>query len=933
MALRDRLRDLIPALPWRRDIVSNSDILAANLGPQKTNGNGFENGRSGGFSLVTPALPLPIQPGPRGRPIVTGQEYGTSGTENFGGYIRREDFNPELDNFVTAVRIYDKMRKGDAQIKAMLSVLKLPLRGATWTCLPAEGGDTVDQAIADYINGCLFDDDAMEFSWDFCADAETEILTKSGWKRHEDLLVGEPVLTLNTETLQSEWQAVESVHRFPGVRPMRRLASRAHDSLTTADHRWFVRNLNPRGDDHRWTVTKDLSGSDAIFRAAPCADVPCEATFADAFVELVAWFTTEGGWNGAGAEIWQKNEPQRTHIAECLRRLYGDEVESLRAVERDGHWNPTSAAWTQNTVKSGTRYEIDRFSLNKVITEQLRAICDDKKAVSLEFVYQLTRAQLELFIDTAMAGDGHTTPTSYAVLSQKEESRLHAFELAAILLGRSVSRRETVHDTAFATAHRMFRLGISNRSEHNVIASIRAGEKRGENTDEFIDEWVTYDGTVWCPKTPNSTWFARRNGKSYFTGNTLRHILLQLDMGFSVLEKSWKVDDTGAFRLLRLAPRLPKTVRQWHVNRNGRLQAIVQYAPVPISTSYPETMPVRGGVRELPGGVLDAGAAVSPVRYTTTVSFQYLTIPAEYLSVFTLDREGDNYEGVAILRSIYRNWFYKDQAYHAEGVRINRYGVGTPVASLTPEHTLSQDELDQLKETLKNLKSNEAAYLIAPPGVSYDLMPKAGSATAGSGADHWIDHHDQQIARNVLAGFLTLGNDPHGTLGFGSRLTDMFISSLNGIAAGICADLKHQVVRQLCSLNFDMTKRKYPRVTCRDLEQVDLGNLVSTLAVLANTWIKPDDNTEVLLRKLLQLPPLSHTDTRKAAKDEQKKAAEQGAAGGNQLGPGMTGGEQKAAASGKPPHIASPAPTDAPASTREPGLSHQPAQQTLELGE
>jgi hypothetical protein len=555
-------QNLLDILPWRRARssalapVSTTDILRANY-PD--------------YDLSLKSEPLPIVPGPRARPVTTGQEFGTSGTENFGGYIRREDYNPELDNFVTAVRIYDKMRKGDAQIKAMMSVLKLPLRGATWTCLPAEGGDGVDEAIAEFINSCVFEDDAMEFSWDF----------------------------------------------------------------------------------------------------------------------------------------------------------------------------------------------------------------------------------------------------------------------------------------------------------------------------------------------------------------TLRHILLQLDAGFSVLEKIWKVDEVGAYRLLRLAPRLPKTIRQWHVNRNGRLQAVVQYAPVPISTSYPETMPVRGGVRELPGGVIDAGAAVSPVRYTTTVSFQYLTIPAEYLAVFTLEREGDNFEGVSILRSIYRNWFYKDQAYHAEGVRINRFGVGTPVAELEENHNLNQGELDALKDTLEHLKSNESSFLIAPPHVKYDLLPKTGSQTAGTGAEQWINHHDQQIARNVLAGFLTLGNDPHGTLGFGSRLTDMFISSLNGIAAGICADLKHQVVRPLCDLNFDMTKRKYPRVTCRDLEQVDLGNLVETLAVLANTWVKPDDDTERLLRKLLQLPPLAHTDTRNAAKEDAKKAAETGAP--------LPSNAQNAAAGAKgAPRVKVYGPTDAPPATRGPGMSDTVDQPTFE---
>ena len=40
------------------------------------------------------------------------------------------------------------------------------------------------------------------------------------------------------------------------------------------------------------------------------------------------------------------------------------------------------------------------------------------------------------------------------------------------------------------------------------------------------------------------------------------------------------VDTEGNYRFKRLAPRLPKTLREWHVNREGKLVALVQYAPV-----------------------------------------------------------------------------------------------------------------------------------------------------------------------------------------------------------------------------------------------------------------------------------------------------------------------------------------------------------------
>jgi hypothetical protein len=503
-----RLRDLYDALPWRH---------------RSRAGNGHGNGQTASLTDVletqrrhdlafTPTTdPTIVDIRTRVvRPNVTGKEYGATGTENFGGYIRKTDPNPDLDNFQVATKIYDRMRRADAQIRSMLQVLKLPLRGATWTALPPDGGDNVDQAIADFVNRAIFDDDAMEFSWD----------------------------------------------------------------------------------------------------------------------------------------------------------------------------------------------------------------------------------------------------------------------------------------------------------------------------------------------------------------HTLRHVLLQLDYGFSVLETIWDVDDEGAYRIRRLAPRLPKTIVRWHVDRSGRLLAAVQWAPVPMSSKNPanSTALVPGGSSRVSMVQGDANQSLqAPFAYNTYVSYQYLTIPSDYLVVFTLEREGDNYEGSSILRTIYRNYFYKDEAYHLEGVRLDRWGVGIPVASLAPEHTLSQDDLDAMVEVLKKVRANERAYLIAPPHVTYDLLPKTGSATAGSGAMDWINHHDAQIARNVLAGFLTMGQDPHGTLGFGSRLTDMFVSSLNGVAAGICGDLKKQLVRKICDLNFDMTKRKYPRVTVRDLEQVDMDNLIKALTAFAGTgaqFIQPDDDTEKLLRKMLQIPDL-----------------------------------------------------------------------------
>ena len=123
-------------------------------------------------------------------------------------------------------------------------------------------------------------------------DEETEILTADGWKTVHDLRVGDEVLTLNHETGMSEWLPALEVCVFPAERrELILIEGRGHSSLSTPDHRWPVIN----GSGNRvWKTTETLACHSKIPLAAMCASLPQEPKYADAFVELVAWFWTEG---------------------------------------------------------------------------------------------------------------------------------------------------------------------------------------------------------------------------------------------------------------------------------------------------------------------------------------------------------------------------------------------------------------------------------------------------------------------------------------------------------------------------------------------------------------------------------------------------------------------------------------------------------------
>jgi len=86
-------------------------------------------------------------------------EIGATGTKIFSGIID-EEFNPNLRS-LEAVKVYDRMRKSDAQVFASLQAVKLPLLSATWYIEPAKGDDineTEAQDQADFITKNLFKD-------------------------------------------------------------------------------------------------------------------------------------------------------------------------------------------------------------------------------------------------------------------------------------------------------------------------------------------------------------------------------------------------------------------------------------------------------------------------------------------------------------------------------------------------------------------------------------------------------------------------------------------------------------------------------------------------------------------------------------------------------------------------------------------------------
>ncbi len=355
----------------------------------------------------------------------------------------------------------------------------------------------------------------------FCVDDKTEILTGDGWKRYDELAVGDLALTIRPDGAAAEWQHVQAVNVFPEQRrKMHSIEGRGISALTTDNHRWLVRHRTKtylgggrqnrrygKGPDRfEFRRSDQLTVDDVVPMAARVNNLPDRASVPDELVELVAWYWTEGTDRPSGRiHIAQSHAVNPQHVAairSALERLYGP--------EREPHKRPGGPLWRITR----SRDDLTIFGLNAQAAAPIRAAAPGK-VPSVRWLRLLTQTQLDLFIARSMDADGHerrrgSCSRIEAVLSQNDEARADAFQIACLLAGRPASKkvyRSTYRHAGVERPNVMYAVNVLNRE---YVKPLR---------QKAVD-WVNHEGIVWCPTTPNGTWLARRNGTCYFTGNS-----------------------------------------------------------------------------------------------------------------------------------------------------------------------------------------------------------------------------------------------------------------------------------------------------------------------------------------------------------------------------------------------------------------------------
>jgi len=332
----------------------------------------------------------------------------------------------------------------------------------------------------------------------YCVDTDTECLTKRGWTTWENLQQNDEILAYSPVLGMTQWETVRGKFVSDERSGFLYKIGKRLGAIVTPQHRWPAEMPHGRNRYYSFETydTANLPHHARLLRSALHA-APTTPIYSDTFVELAAWYFTEGNLRPSSKAviISQQVGDKATRIRTLLQRLESNRQAPKRIGSR-GLVRKNGFHWIERR-----RGNIIHFNITGTDVDALtQAISDKAKVPTPQFLISLTDSQLQLFVDTCIAGDGYQKQAGRRYFSQHDKKRMDAFMMAAVLAGWSPS---------------LDKKGTTCSFEMN---GARGAARTYINGLDIIH--IPYHGGVWCPQTISGFWLARRKGKVFITGNS-----------------------------------------------------------------------------------------------------------------------------------------------------------------------------------------------------------------------------------------------------------------------------------------------------------------------------------------------------------------------------------------------------------------------------
>lgn len=250
-----------------------------------------------------------------------------------------------------------------------------------------------------------------------------------------------------------------------------------------------------------------------------------------------------------------------------------------------------------------------------------------------------------------------------------------------------------------------------------------------------------------------------------------------------------------------------------------------------------------------------------------------VNISGKNLLILTNNKEGDNYEGISMLRPIYGSYYRKNIYYRLQAIGIERGITGTPVGTMPKDKVNNINQQNKFISMMQKYTQHQSDYILKPEGFELEVFNLNYDP---SKLDAVIESENKRMAKAFLANFMELGmSTSGGSFALGTDLSDIFLNGIQLYAQKIADQVNNRVIETLVKAKYGVSAQ-YPTLKVSGINDKAGKEKAEIVTMLVKAGIiRPSDQLEDAMDRDYNLPIISQKQKEqdKIAKEIAEKKA------------------------------------------------------------
>lgn len=333
-----------------------------------------------------------------------------------------------------------------------------------------------------------------------------------------------------------------------------------------------------------------------------------------------------------------------------------------------------------------------------------------------------------------------------------------------------------------------------------------------------------------------------RENMSQSWNDFVSEVLTFLPFGYSIFYPLYKRNQNNSIGWDAFSPRKQNTVFRWLLN----------YPGVEMYDASKRNGDILGFIQQ------------APPTYTLD------TILMDKVILFRTRVEANNPEGISLLRNAWVPYYYTKNLQAFEAIGFERDTNGVPSITLPSGASTDTDDpnsdASKAAEVVRNIRTDEQAGVVLPPGWELALLSSSGKSFADLGKA--IERYESRTLMAMLSQFIMLGQNSVGTQALSKDSTSIAEMIVNAVADIVAETFTKQEIPRMLRMNgYDPEGIVLEHTPAGDTDISMFADFIQKVGDKI-TW---DASDELWLRQVAGLPEKDEATIQAAMEDKQMR--------------------------------------------------------------